>query len=155
MKVKDIAGLLITNQSLRFNRKKIIEIISALFIVLYLYTALDKIYNFNFFRAQLTGYPYIQHYPQTVALVVPMVEIAVSCLLYFSVTRRIGLYAALLLITVFTVYLILMLMNNAADLPCTCGGVLKNMTWKQHIVFNISFVFLALSAIRLELKVNK
>jgi hypothetical protein len=28
-------------------------------------------------------------------------------------------------------------------LPCSCGGILETMNWKEHLVFNLVFVCLA------------
>jgi hypothetical protein len=29
------------------------------------------------------------------------------------------------------------------DLPCSCGGVIQQMTWQQHILFNVVFIILS------------
>jgi hypothetical protein len=28
-------------------------------------------------------------------------------------------------------------------LPCSCGGVLKNLSWKEHLMFNFCFTAIA------------
>jgi len=38
------------------------------------------------------------------------------------------------------------------NLPCSCGGVLQQMTWNQHLIFNVVFTLLALFAIWLTRK---
>jgi hypothetical protein len=35
-------------------------------------------------------------------------------------------------------------------LPCSCGGAISRMGWREHIVFNVVFVGLTVLAIRRE-----
>ena len=62
--------------------------------------------------------------------------------------RFFGLFAAYTLMAMFTAYIYIIL-NFSAFVPCSCGGVLENMTWNQHLVFNICFIILAGIAILL------
>jgi hypothetical protein len=56
--------------------------------------------------------------------------------------------------TVFTLYLGYMLLFTP-NRPCVCGGVIKTMSWDQHIVFNCFFILLSLIAIRFHKLVEK
>ena len=42
----------------------------------------------------------------------------------------------------FTAYIYLIL-NYSDFIPCSCGGVLEDLSWTQHLIFNIVFIFLA------------
>jgi hypothetical protein len=42
----------------------------------------------------------------------------------------------------FTGYIGFMLLSNI-ELPCSCGGVISSLSWKNHLVFNILFLLLA------------
>jgi hypothetical protein len=68
----------------------------------------------------------------------------ISLLLVIKRTRLIGLYASFFLMSLFTAYLIIML-NVSYYIPCSCGGVLENLSWNQHVVFNVFFI--AISAV--------
>jgi hypothetical protein len=96
-------------------------------------------------------YPILQHFPNFAAWSVPIVELLVVVLLFFPRTKLLGLYASLGLMTAFTLYLAYML-SNVTKMPCTCGGMLQAMTWPQHIIFNIFFIVLAITAIILKRK---
>ena len=48
--------------------------------------------------------------------------------------------------TMFTVYIILIL-NFSDFVPCSCGGVLENLSWKEHVVFNVLFIMFVLFSI--------
>jgi putative oxidoreductase len=123
-----------------------IEIISALFILLFVYTALSKFLEFANFKNVLGNSPLLSSYNIQVAWTLPIVELTVSLLLFAPRTRLLGLYSSLLLMTLFTVYIGYMLAFTP-NLPCSCGGVLKDMTWSQHLIFNLFFTLLATTAI--------
>jgi hypothetical protein len=123
-------------------RNTIIEIISSLLIILFIYTALSKISSYPTFIVQLSKSPFITSYAKSIAWALPAVEILISLLLVFKRTRLIGLYASFFMMSLFTAYLIIML-NFSYHIPCSCGGVLQNLSWNDHIVFNAFFIVIA------------
>lgn len=136
-------------------RNLVIEIISSLLILLFAYTGLSKLLDFDNFRSTLDQSPLISNNGAAfVAIALPLVEIVIAALLLFSRTRLLGLYGSLALMTAFTLYIGYML-SFASRLPCSCGGVLKQMTWNQHLIFNIFFTLLSLAGVVLERKRRK
>lgn len=127
-------------------RNIIIEIISALFIVLFVYTAMSKLSDYRFFVAQLNTHPGIGPYANTLAWLVPTAELLIVAMLMIPRTKIMGLYSSLAIMTAFTIYLLLML-KYGENLPCSCGGVIKYMTWREHVAFNSGFIILALFAL--------
>ena len=128
------------------SRKLIAEIIGGLFILLFLYTALSKLSEIAVFRLVLRSSPLISGYANIISILIPVSEILVSVLLFIPGTRRWGLYASFVLMLVFTLYLAYMI-TSTPELPCSCGGVIGKMSWKQHLLFNIAFTLLALAGI--------
>jgi hypothetical protein len=120
----------------------VVEIISSLLIILFIYTALSKLSNYSNFIAQLSKSPFITSYASSIAWSIPAVEIIISLLLVLQRTRLLGLYASFFLMSLFTAYLIIML-NFSYYIPCSCGGVLQYLSWNQHIVFNSFFIVIA------------
>lgn len=121
-------------------------IISNLLILLYCYTAISKLINYEVFKANLRRSPLIDQGADTIAWLLPATELIVVLLLFFEQTRKAGMYASLILLILFTTYLLYMVLF-VADLPCSCGGVLSKMSWKQHIFFNLFFIVLNLISI--------
>lgn len=129
----------------------LIEIISALLIFLFVYASISKFLDYQKFRVQLGQSPMLTVFAGWVAWIIPTIEIAISLLLAFPKTRLLALYASFSLMIMFTGYIIAI--TKFSDyVPCSCGGVLQNMSWKQHLIFNIGFVLLALTGILLEIK---
>lgn len=134
--------------------KTIVEIISSLLILLFIYTGLSKMLDYSEFRLQLGKSPFITHFASLVAWTLPAFEILVALALFFKKSRLVGLYASLFLMTMFTAYIYAML-NYSYDLPCSCGGIISKMTWGQHLWFNVGYTVLAVAGTFLESKQYK
>jgi uncharacterized membrane protein YphA (DoxX/SURF4 family) len=132
-------------------RKTVIEVICLLFILLFAYTAVSKFLDYENFRAVIGQSPLLTRFAPVLAIVVPLAEIVIALLLVIPRYRRYGLYASFAMMVLFTVYIIV-LVTLSEKIPCSCGGVISRMTWKQHLYFNIVFVFLALSGMWLYTK---
>jgi len=129
-----------------FNTRILLDSICILFILLFVYAASNKLLDFQKFKVQLGQSPLLTHLVDFTALFIPILEIIISLILCFPKLRLIGLYFSFTLMTMFTLYIISIL-NFSEHIPCSCGGVLQNMSWKQHLVFNIGFVLLGLFGI--------
>jgi len=136
------------------NRKVIIEIISALFILLFLYTSINKTFHIHTTAIVIGLTSSLDNVSYVVAWSIVVSEYLVSILLLIPKTRRYGLLGSLILMLGFTVYIGLMLMTKSS-LPCSCGGVISKLSWKQHLIFNIFFTFLAFVGVWLEMKSKK
>jgi len=130
-------------------KNTIVEIISALLVFLFLYAALSKLLEFDRFKYQLSQSPFITRISPMVVWVIPISEIFISVALLVRRTRLAGLHAAFFLMLLFTGYIFIML-RYSPYLPCSCGGVLAGLSWKQHFVFNGVFAGLSLAGIALQ-----
>lgn len=120
----------------------IIEIICLLYILLLVYAAMNKGLDFENFKVELGQSPLLSAFAHWISWIVLIVEFAIAILLLFPKTRIKALYAGFCLMTMFTAYIFIML-NYSSYLPCSCGGILEKMSWKEHLLFNIVFVVLA------------
>ena len=127
---------------------------SYLYIFLFSYAAVSKLIDFNTFVAQIGQSPLLSAYAEAVAVLVPTVEIAIAIALSITTTRYVGLLAAFGLMVMFTIYIIIIL-NYSAFIPCSCGGILSDLNWTQHLLFNIVCCFLALAALFLHKRTQK
>jgi putative oxidoreductase len=138
----------------------IIDIISCLFIMLFLYTGVSKLLDFSRFSSTLERSPLLKSYASVIAIILPLVELMVVYLLlipFFKITTRFrvhGLYASFILMALFTLYIGYMLAFTP-DRPCSCGGIISQMNWHQHLYFNSVFTLLAFTGILLSNKNKK
>lgn len=128
------------------HKEAIISTISMLFIVLFVYAATSKLWDFQQFRVQLGQSPILTAYADGVAWMVPGVEYLLAFLLLFNGSRLAAFYGSLALMVMFTTYIFLVL-QFSDYIPCSCGGVLEDLGWTEHIVFNLFFVVLAIITI--------
>lgn len=126
----------------RHTKQWILEGISFLFILLFMYAAVSKLGDFEQFRTQLNQSPYINRFAGFLAWFIPGLEILISILFFFPRLKLEGLYASFSLMFIFTVYLVAVL-NFADTIPCSCGGVIASLSWNEHLVFNLTFILLA------------
>jgi len=125
-----------------------VEIISALIILVFLYAALTKFVSHSTFEHTLNRSPLLHRFSPVLSWVLPSIEIIVSMLLLLPISKRVGLFFALIMMLLFTFYIGYML-TFASDLPCSCGGVLAQLGWKKHLLFNIVLSMLAFVGWRL------
>uniref|UniRef100_UPI004048BF54 MauE/DoxX family redox-associated membrane protein n=1 Tax=Mariniflexile sp. TaxID=1979402 RepID=UPI004048BF54 len=123
-----------------------IEIICFLFIFLFSYAAISKLLDFNTFKIQLGQSPLLTAFAGWVAWVVPIIELITALLLAIPKYRLVALYGALGLMSLFTLYIIAIL-KFSDYVPCSCGGILENMGWQEHLIFNVIFLGLAMIGI--------
>ena len=131
------------------NRYLKIEVVSAFLIFLFVYAAITKLTDFGHFKSVLSTSILIGKYASLVALTIPIIELAISVMLIVPLLRLLGLYASLFLLVVFTVYLVFMVLYSP-NLPCSCGGILQQLSWTQHIFLNLAFISLAIVGIVLQ-----
>lgn len=115
---------------------------ASLLIILLLYAALSKMFDYSTFRQQLGQSPLLK--PQMVNLIsiaTPFSEVLISLLLMIKKYQLLGFYLSIILLSLFTTYIILLL--KGSFIPCSCGGILGKMDWNVHIVFNIFFIIIA------------
>jgi len=117
------------------------EIISIFFILLFIYAAISKLTDFQKFKVQLGQSPLLAPVVKPVTWMVPGIEITIVILLIIKKTQLKGLFMSFGLMVMFTGYIITIL-NFSEYIPCSCGGILQNMSWKQHLLFNLIFVVL-------------
>jgi uncharacterized membrane protein YphA (DoxX/SURF4 family) len=124
----------------------IIDVISMLFIFLFIYAAISKLIDFEKFRTQLGQSPLLTDYANWVSVCIPLIEICLSLVFLISRFRLFSLYACFGMMVMFTAYIIV-ITKFSDHIPCSCGGVLQNMSWREHLIFNLVFTFLAAWAI--------
>ena len=123
-----------------------IEIICMLYALLFVYAAFSKVLDFENFQVQLGQSPLLSAFAHWVSWAVIVIELGIALLLVFSKTKIIGLYAGFCLMIMFSAYIFIIL-NYSSFVPCSCGGILEKMSWQMHLVFNITFIVLAVVAI--------
>jgi hypothetical protein len=126
------------------------QIIAALLIMLFLYASLSKFLDFRTFIGEMNNQPLPNALTPFLVWTIPSLEIGIALALLFERTRLAGLYTSFVLMALFTIYAGAILLHFFAYVPCSCGGVISQLNWRQHLVFNLFFVALSVIGILLQ-----
>lgn len=135
-------------------RTTIVETIIFLYAVLFLYTGITKLTEYEIFRENVAESPILAPIATPIAWGLPWMEFAITMMILIPRWRLKGLYATLILMVAFTAYIICILLFDK-NLPCSCGGIIEQLSWTQHLVFNIAFILLAILGIALQRREKK
>ena len=130
-----------------FKKQVMLECVSALLILLFLYASLSKFMDFKTFIGEMNNQPLPKSWTPFLVWFIPCTEIVLSIALIFERTRLLGLYGSVVLMGLFTVYAMLILLHFFPRVPCSCGGIIKKLTWPQHLAMNLIFVALSISGV--------
>jgi putative oxidoreductase len=131
-------------------RKIIIEIISSLLILLFLYASVSKWLAFRTFIGEMNNQPFPNWMTPFLVWSIPFIEVLIAIGLIFEKTRVQSFYASLILMLAFTIYTVAILLHAFKYIPCSCGGVIRKLTWPQHLFFNLFFVGISILGIILK-----
>jgi hypothetical protein len=133
---------------MKIRNQLIIEIISAAFVILFVYAACSKLIDYEKSKLQISQSPVLTQFAGIVVWLIPVFEITIALMLSTLRFRLAGLYASFTLMVMFTAYIVVI--TRFSDyVPCSCGGVLEKLSWNEHLVFNIVFVVLGAISILL------
>jgi uncharacterized membrane protein YphA (DoxX/SURF4 family) len=130
-------------------KNNILSVICYLYMLLFTYAAISKILDFQNFKVQIGQSPLLSAFAGSVSWLVPLVELVIVIMFLFTRFRLTALFASFSLMVMFTAYIFIIL-NYSSFIPCSCGGILEKLGWKEHLVFNIVFITLSIIGIRIE-----
>lgn len=127
-------------------KKSTIEFVTVLYIILFLYTGINKLMDFRVFEKQLDASLILRPFAKLIVYGLPLLEFTLVLLLIVPRWRLKGLHMSTGLMILFTLYIIFILISSTKQ-PCSCGGIISEMSWPQHIIFNTVLTILAIIAI--------
>ena len=114
--------------------------------ILFTYAAVNKLMEGSDFYMQLKESPLLAPLAGMLVWAIPGIEIMAVVLLFSRRFTIYGLYLSVALMSAFTGY-VFMIWQFSPNVPCSCGGILNNLGWEEHIYFNLFFLLLALAAL--------
>ncbi len=118
------------------------DLIAWFFILLFLYTGIIKLTEIHVFKEQLTSSPLLGSMAGVIAWALPIGELLLAVALFTSKWRLKGLYFTLVLMTLFTGYVVLVFFIDN-QISCSCGGIIEELSPKQHVLFNSVCIILS------------
>ena len=126
------------------------NILAALIAIMFFYAASSKLLHFKTTKKEMMKQVFPKFIALQLAWIVPITELIVTSLLMITSTQLLGFYAAAILMTFFSIYISVTTTGIFGDIPCSCAGILKNMSYNWHLVFNLFFLLLAVAGINIQ-----
>ena len=130
-------------------RNALLTALASGLVMLFVYAALSKWLAFSMFRTQLRLQPLPDWSKPWLLWVLPATELVLAGMLFSVRLRRWGFLLCAALLAVFSGYILLGILHVYGKVPCSCGGILRGFTWKQHLLFNLAWLGAALLGWRL------
>jgi hypothetical protein len=124
-------------------KELIVKGIYLLLILLFSYTAISKLADLDAYKLEMSRQVFSKPVSHMLIYTLPGIEILTAVLLITPRFRLTGFILSVLLLLIFTGYVILILSGFYNRVPCACGGVLSIMDWHSHLWFNIFFLVLS------------
>jgi uncharacterized membrane protein YphA (DoxX/SURF4 family) len=126
----------------------------ATFILVFVwaYSGIEKLLNFQKSRNAFHNQTFPSDLAEVLSYAVPFMEILLSLLLVFLLTRWWGLMGSLILLTVFNTYVGLIWWGAFPRVPCNCAGFIEEMGWSGHFWFNSLLIAMTVFLIRIQVK---
>jgi len=122
----------------------------SLMIGLWLFVAHNKIMDFDQNIEGMLRQPFPRAFAIFLTYAIPASELIAALLIGYYRTRLIGLGFSALLMTAFTAYVGLAILHVWSDkLPCNCGLIIQ-IGWKKHFVFNVFLLLISCWAFLLQ-----
>jgi len=112
-------------------------------IFLFVFSGYEKLVTHIQFLKGLEKVAIVGNYAFIISWLVPIAEIVISLLLVFPKTLKLGLNLFTSLMVIFTLYIGGVILW-AENLPCHCNILVKQLSWPQHIIFNLAFIVIAI-----------
>ncbi|WP_228280161.1 DoxX family protein [Sphingobacterium paramultivorum] len=110
---------------------------------LWIFVAYNKITGFDQNMEGMLRQPFPRPFAMFLAYAIPGSELTAALLIGYHRTRLFGLGLSALLMMAFTVYVGLAILHVWSDkLPCNCGLIIQ-IGWKKHFVFNVFLLLIS------------
>ncbi|WP_425568840.1 MauE/DoxX family redox-associated membrane protein [Pedobacter jeongneungensis] len=110
-----------------------------LLIVLWSYAVFAKLADLELYKRQMVEQPFSPNIILVLTYLVPSLELLSATLLILN-KHKLGLWISLVLLIGFTIYITLILSHVFPKVPCSCGGFISKMSWKNHLYFNMLLI---------------
>ena len=128
--------------------------ITNLLILLFTYTSLSKLLDFTEFSSQMHNQPLPVWMADLATWTLPSLQLLTVGLLSIQKFRSRGFLLALIVMSIFTLYIILIVTDAFPYIPCSCAGILTGMSWTTQLVFNIVITTMTFIGFRVQRRID-
>jgi len=118
--------------------------VAFILAVMFFYAGFSKMLDFEGFQVSMRRQPFHSGLMAVFIWILPPLEIVIGISLFIPKYIKIGFCTATIVMAMFTIYSLAILFGFFKNVPCSCGGIIQHLSWQQHLIFNSTFLFLAL-----------
>lgn len=142
-------------QAIKKNPKAFtLQVLTYLFICLWMYVISKKVFLFADFQQAMIDQPFKDSYGLALSYLIPVLQIGTGIFFLFTKTRRYGFWSTIILMLIFSTYIILVLMKTWGYIPCGCT-LEFDLGWKGHLWLNGAIILICIAAMLLEKSIKK
>ncbi|AIM37246.1 hypothetical protein KO02_11505 [Sphingobacterium sp. ML3W] len=120
--------------------------ISIFLIIFWLFVGLEKATSWKNFELSLHQQPLPVWSIGIIFWLIPLIEILTGFLLIFRghQLQRWGYWGSILLLTAFTIFIGLGVLDVYEKTPCHCSSIFNDISWEQHLVINMVLLMVSI-----------
>lgn len=111
-------------------------------VALWIVTICVKLYDIEKTRSEMRNQVFPMWVADVLVWLIPAVCAGITILLLSGKRSLLGLKASLLLLSLFSLYIILGMNNAFGRIPCSCGSILPYGNYSEQLLLNGVFIFL-------------
>ena len=123
--------------------KKVSDLCAALLAGLFAYAALSKLLNYGQSRREMLNQVFPSEMALTLTWLIPILELLLTAMLLRAGIRKLSFLFSLVLLSMFSIYIAVSMNGVFGRIPCSCGGLLGQMSYGIHLVFNLFFILIS------------
>ena len=131
-----------------------LDVIVTTIIMMWLYASFSKYFDFGQFKRGMYDQPFPYWFSSLLIGILPPLEIIIAVLVFIGKTTRLGLQVSLCLLIIFTIYVTAIVIHLIPIEPCPCGGMIRELTWPMHLIFNAFFIAINIIGLLIHSKLN-
>ncbi len=131
----------------------VLQVLTFTLLCPWIYVGSKKVFTYAEFRASMIKQPFANGYGIMLSYILPAVQLATGTLFIFEGTKRLGFWFTIILMFVFSSYVILALRDTWGSIPCDC--VLEfPISWKAHLWVNGLISIACIAGLLLDRKIR-
>lgn len=123
--------------------RKVSDSCAALLAGLFAYAALSKLFNYEQSQKEMLNQVFPNEIALTLTWLIPTLELLLTVLLLRTANRKLSFSFSLVLLSIFSIYIGVSMTGVFGRIPCSCGGLLGQMSYGVHLVFNVFFILIS------------
>lgn len=113
-----------------------------LLVALWVITICVKLYDIEKTRSEMRNQVFPMWVAEVLVWLIPAVCAGITILLLSGKKSLLGLKASLLLLSLFSLYIILGINNVFGRIPCSCSSIFSNGNYNEQLLLNGVFILL-------------